>query len=113
MYLNLYLNKNLNINAFQLQIYEKIQNLLKMNIAGIEVGRGSGRTLRKLLDEDKRREYISLNRNIDGSFNMVEELDGTSGAIINEVIIRDKYNFIIDESCNKSNTQHYSTVIKV
>jgi hypothetical protein len=86
MYLNLYLNTNLNTTFFQEKIHNKINDLSTITTGGFA-------STKKLLD-DENQKYVDLNRDIDGMFNT--EL----GQIVNNNIIREKYSFIISNACN-------------
>jgi hypothetical protein len=96
MYLNMYLNKNLNTSSFQEKIHKKIDDILSATLDS----KNSKTTTKDLLN-DERNKYIDLNRNMDGMFNT------ETGQIINDNIIREKYSFIINESCN-----NYTSFIK-
>ena len=91
MYLNMYLNANLNTTSFQEVLYEKINNLSEIKITYKDSRTSSMRDL----TEEEAKILISLNRNIDGMYNTEQ------GKIINDTIIREKYSFIINESCNE------------
>ena len=89
MYLNMYLNENLNTTSFQKGIHDKINKLTSSKEFKDNT---SFRTMRNLTPNEENN-YLKLNRNIDGTF--TEE-----GILITENIVREKYSFIIDDSCN-------------
>ena len=94
MYLNIYLNENLNKTTFQSIIQEKITNLttLLKTLLGDEGDTYKG-SLRDLTQKDARN-LIRLERSIDGVY------DRQRRGIIDQNILRSKYNFIIDDTCN-------------
>ena len=89
MYLNMYLNANLNTTSFQQVIHKKIDNL-----SVIQINHKSTTKSMKDLTKNEARKLINLDRNMDGMY------DTEQGKIINDTIIREKYSFIINESCN-------------
>ena len=90
MYLNMYLNANLNTTSFQQVIHKKIDNL-----SVIQINHKSTTKSMKDLTKNEARKLINLDRNMDGMY------DTEQGKIINDTIIREKYSFIINESCNE------------
>jgi hypothetical protein len=94
MYLTTYLNLNLNTSSYQEKIHTKINKLSSFTIPG-------SRSSLDILSQENTRKYIELNRNIDGMFNTEQ------GKIINENIIREKYSFMLNESCN-----NYSSIVE-
>lgn len=91
MYLNIYLNENLNTPYVQTNIQTKINDLLK-----ITFGKN---TLEQIIDNEKNYELI-LDRKIDGS------LDEETKTITNDLKIRRDYTFKINTDCN-----NYTTLI--
>ena len=89
MYLNMYLNKNLNASHFQLELHKKINQLTSTRNF---IKNQSFKTMRQLLPEYKSK-YLTLNRHMDGMF--TEE-----GKLITENILRENYSSIIDDTCN-------------
>jgi hypothetical protein len=87
MYLNMYINNNLNTSSFQEKIHTKIKNLSSFTIS-------ESKYSIDLLSQKDINRYIDLNRNIDGMYNTDQ------GKIINDNLIREKYSFIINVSCN-------------
>ena len=87
MYLNMYLNKNLNTTSFQKNIQTKIEKLSSYIIPDSKL------SIEQLLKEHNM-SYIELNRNMDGMLN------SESGKTINDNIIKEKYSFTIDGTCN-------------
>jgi hypothetical protein len=83
MYLNIYLNENLNASSFQEGIQNKINALLNH-----ENGR-----LRKLIQEESSFDFV-LSRKIDGT------LDEETKTITNEIKLRQDYTFKINDDCN-------------
>ena len=98
MYLNLYLNTNLNTSYFQQELHKKINDLSITNI-------GTFKSASKLLEGDNKK-YINLNRNLDGMF-CTEKSD-----IINDNIIKEKFSFIINQSCNNYTKVLIDTTLK-
>lgn len=94
MYLNMYLNLNLNTSSFQEKIHTKINNLSSIIIP-------KSKSSIEILSQKDTNRYIDLNRNIDGMFNTEQ------GKIINDNLIREKYSFIINDSCN-----NYTTILE-
>jgi len=94
MYLTRYLNLNLNTSSYQEKIHKKINKLSSFTIPG-------SRSTLDLLSQESTRKYIDLDRSIDGMFNTEQ------GQIINDNIIREKYSFMLNESCN-----NYSSIVE-
>jgi hypothetical protein len=86
MYLNIYLNKNLNTPYFQTNIQDKINNLLNFRTI-------NGETLNTIISNEEQYEVI-LDRNIDGL------LDEKNRTIIDDVKLRKEYTFKINTDCN-------------
>jgi len=93
MYLNMYLNNNLNATSFQQKIHEKIKALANIKING-------SNTPKQLLRKETSRNVI-LSRNLDGFLHTKKKL------LINENIIKDKFSFVISEKCN-----NYSPILE-
>jgi len=91
MYLNIYLNENLNTPYVQENIQTKINDLLTIKF--------DNNTLEKIIDNEKNYELI-LDRKIDGS------LDEKTKTITNYLKIRRDYTFKINTDCN-----NYTTLI--
>jgi hypothetical protein len=91
MYLNIYLNENLNTPYVQENIQTKINDLLTIEF--------DDNTLEKIIDNEKNYELI-LDRKIDGS------LDEKTKTITNYLKIRRDYTFKINTDCN-----NYTTLI--
>uniref|UniRef100_A0A6C0LJP1 Uncharacterized protein n=1 Tax=viral metagenome TaxID=1070528 RepID=A0A6C0LJP1_9ZZZZ len=91
MYLNIYLNENLNTPYVQKNIQTKINDLLTIKF--------DKNTLEKIIDNEKNYELI-LDRKIDGS------LDEKTKTITNYLKIRRDYTFKINTDCN-----NYTTLI--
>ena len=89
MYLNLYLNTNLNKSSFQIKMQDRINELLRY----IDPS-NSNSQLNLLSNIDNKIKTINLNRNLDGIY------DPQTKKIINHHIIKDTYSFTIDEKCN-------------
>ena len=89
MYLNLYLNTNLNKSSFQRKMQDRINELLRY----IDPSNSNSR-LNLLSNIDNKIKTINLNRNLDGIY------DPQTKKIINHHIIKDTYSFTIDEKCN-------------
>jgi hypothetical protein len=92
MYLNIYLNENLNTPYVQTNIQTKINNLLTIEF-------DDNNTLEQIIDNEKDYELI-LDRKIDGS------LDEHTKTITNYLKIRRDYTFKINTDCN-----NYTTLI--
>jgi hypothetical protein len=86
MYLNFYLNNNLNKGYIQKKIQDKINNIKSYK-------NKFSTAVKDLLAIDKEN-IFSLNRSIDGLFN------ADRGIILNKHILKDDYYFITDETCN-------------
>jgi hypothetical protein len=95
LYLNMYLNENLNEPSFQKNMQIKI-NDLSQNISFCD--EQSFRTQRNLNLGDKNN-YFRLNRHLDGTFT-------ADGELIRHNILREKYSFIIDDKC-----QNYTALL--
>jgi hypothetical protein len=92
LYLNMYINNNLNATSYQKQIQNKINGLLNVII--------NGRTPQMLLKSESKN-IINLNRSIDGFLHPKKKL------LLNVNIIKDKYSFVISETCN-----NYTTILE-
>jgi hypothetical protein len=88
MYLNIYLNKNLNTPSFQIKIQDKINELLEFTGEGTQKNK-----LREIINDEQQYEVI-LDRNIDGL------LDEKNRTIIDDVKLRKEYTFKINNDCN-------------
>jgi len=97
MYLNIYLNENLNTPYVQKNIQTKINDLLTISFD--ETNTLETNTLEKIIDDEKNYELI-LDRRIDGS------LDEQTKTITNDLKIRRDYTFKINTDCN-----NYTTLI--
>ena len=87
MYLNIYLNNNLNTSEFQLNMRNKIEELHKKFNTHFST---KSRDLLTGIDNTT----VELNRSIDGLFDTDKKI------ISNHHIIRENYNFNIDKTCN-------------
>lgn len=96
MYLNIYLNKNLNTPSFQIKIQDKINELLEFTGEGTQTNK-----LREIINDEQQYEVI-LDRNIDGL------LDEKNRTIIDDVKLRKEYTFKINNDCN-----NYTNLITV
>jgi hypothetical protein len=96
MYLNIYLNENLNTTTFQSKLQDKIKKLttLLQKIIGSGEGDDTYKGSLRDLTQKEAQNLIRLERNIDGVY------DRQRRGIIEQNIIRSKYNFIIDDTCN-------------
>ena len=109
MYLNIYLNKNLNTTTFQLELQEKIKNLT--NVLTEKYPRDDDHStfkgsLKDLTMEEENK-VISLDRTIDGVYDRLKH------QIVDGLIVRKKYNFIIDDACKDysiTNFVHYPLI---
>jgi hypothetical protein len=99
MYLNIYLNENLNKPSFQQNIQNKINNLLQIKF--INEASSETETLKDIINKERNYELI-LDRKIDGT------LDEKTKTITNEPKIRQDYTFKINTDCN-----NYTTLINV
>lgn len=89
MYLNLYLNSNLNTSSFQTKIHDKVNNLSTARLSVSTSRSTSG----QLLKQDTKRK-LTLCRSLDGA------LDTRTGKIDMEDKIKSDYSFLINETCN-------------
>jgi hypothetical protein len=124
MYLNKYLNTNLNKKSFQENMVVKIDKLTKTYITGrtnismknllepsfTKLNEEKNKSYRDLLKDmydftsesneqsrakiDEKINSVNLNRNIDGMYDIEK-------GIINHHLIREKYSFIIDNTCTE------------
>jgi hypothetical protein len=92
LYLNMYINNNLNATSYQTQIQNKINGLSHVII--------NGKSPQMLLKSETKR-IINLNRSLDGFLHPKKKL------LLNENIIKDKYSFVISETCN-----NYTTILE-
>jgi len=90
MYLNLYLNSNLNTSYFQAKIHDKVNNL---SIARLNISASRSTIGQQLLREDTRKK-LTLCRSLDGV------LDTRTGQIDMEDKIKTDYSFLINDTCN-------------
>ena len=90
MYLNLYLNSNLNTSSFQAKIHDKVNNLSK---AKLDISASRTISGQQLLRQDTKKK-LTLCRSLDGA------LDTTTGQIDMEDKIKSDYSFLINETCN-------------
>jgi hypothetical protein len=87
MYLNIYLNNNLNTSEFQSNMRNKIEELHRKFNKHFS---SKSRNLLAGIDNTT----VELNRSIDGLFDTDKKI------ISNHHIIRENYNFNIDKTCN-------------
>jgi hypothetical protein len=83
MYLNIYLNENLNSSSFQRRIQDKITALLRNDVLN----------LNNIINEERKYEVV-LSRKIDGT------LDEATKSISNIIKLRQDYTFKINDDCN-------------
>ena len=102
MYLNIYLNKNLNTTTFQLELQKKIKNLT--NVLNNKYPSDDSSTFKGSLKDltiEEEKKVISLDRTIDGVY------DRSKHEIVDGLIVRKKYNFIIDDACKNYSVSSY------
>jgi hypothetical protein len=90
MYLNLYLNSNLNTSSFQAKIHDKVNNLSTAKLLDSASRSTSGEKLLRLDTKKK----LTLCRSLDGV------LDTRTGQIDMEDKIKSDYSFLINDTCN-------------
>ena len=99
MYLNIYINENLNTSSFQENMKDRINNLLSYNIP---VNEGQNSKLCTLINKENEGLSVDLNRNLDGIYNIYKK------EISNHHIIKENFSFTVDTTCN-----YYTTTASI